>query len=378
MPRGISHLRVAALAFAALALVVLALAPIAAAQPAPRSDRDAQIAEAVRHFERGRALMKDKKYAEACDAFAESQKLDPGWGTLYNLARCRELDGKLASALALFRELARPDTYPAQPGEVSPDRDRARRKDAGTRATALDKRVPKLRLTAPDAPAGLTVTLDGADVTRLLGTDQPVDLGAHQIHATATARKPFDAAPEIRAEAQTTTVVIELAPAESAPIVARPTEPPPAPSNNGARRTTGTDTAGLTPDRPSTDAPADSGRAPRATYGLITAAAGGGLVLTGLVFGGLARSSWQSAENQCGGGHVCSNADSINDGAVGEARTRATISTVLVIGGVAAIGAGAVLYFTAPRGSARPTSTALRLTPAAAPGAVSLTLAGQF
>jgi hypothetical protein len=369
VPRGISHL------CATIALVVVAFTRLAAAQPAPRAEHDAQVAEAVAEFDRGRALMKANKYTEACEAFAHSQKLDPGWGTLYNLARCYEADGKLASALATFRELARPDTYPAQPGEVKPERDRARRKDASTRAGALDKRVPRLRLTANNAPAGFIVTLDGVDVTALVGTDHPVDLGAHRIHATATARKPFDSTAEIRVEGQTTTVALELPPVDE-PSRTTTTEPQPTRTDRGSPDTPAVTTPPpALSDRPRSGEPAAPGRAPRATYGLITAAAGGGLVITGLVFGALARSSWQSAQDDCGG-HICANADTLNDGPVSDARTRATLSTVLVIGGAAAIGVGAVLYFTAPRHAAGTTSTALRITPRA--GGASLTLDGRF
>jgi hypothetical protein len=359
----------------------LASAQLAGAQPAPRSEHDAEIVEAASSFEHGRALMQAGKYAEACAAFAHSQELDPGWGTLYNLARCRELEGKLATALTLFRELARPDTYPPRPGKVPPERDRARRKDAGARASALDRRVPRLRLTSNEPPAGLAVTLDGVDVTGLIGTDQPVDPGVHQVHATAPAHKPFDATAEIRAEAATTTVVVALPPADP-PRATPADEPPPAAPDPGTRGI-----AGATVPRPAADAPpldshpadepAHPGRAPRTTIALLTGAAGGGLVVTGLVFGQLARSRWQSAQQQCGGGTICSNAGSLNEGVVGEARTRATISTVLVAGGAAAIGIAAYLYFTAPPRSASP-STALRLTPAAGSDTVALTLAGQF
>jgi hypothetical protein len=374
VPRGISRFSLAA----ALVVAVLAPARLAGAQPASRSEHDAQIAEAVAYFDRGRALMNTRKYAEACDAFAHSQKLDPGWGTLYNLAKCRELEGKLATALAMFRELARSDTYPALPTEIPPERDRARRKDAGARAGALDKRVPRLRLTSSEPAAGLVVTLDGVDATPLVGTDQPVDPGVHQVHATAPARKAFDSTAEIRVGAGTTTVVLELPPADPSPIATPPGEPPPAGPELGAR---GIAPAATAPDVHPTDGhPTDEhgpGRAPRATYGLLTAAAGGGLVVTGLVFGQLARSRWQSAQDECAG-RICSSADSVNAGAVGEARTRATISTVLVAGGAAAIGVAAYLYFTAPRRSAGSLSTALHLTPAAGPETVSLTLAGQF
>jgi hypothetical protein len=406
VPRDISRFCLAA----ALVAIVLASARLASAQPASRPDRDAKISEAVAHFERGRALMTSRKYAEACDAFAHSQALDPGWGTLYNLARCRELEGKLATSLAFFRELARPDTYPALPGEVPPERDRARRKDAGARASALDKRVARLRLTSRETPAGLVVTVDGVDVTSLVGTDQPVDLGVHQVHAAAPARKPLDTTVEIRVEPGTTTVALELTPADPpSPIATPPAEPIPSAPGSGPRGAPAatapvsahptdahpTDNRPTdahptdnhptdnhpTDNRPTDNHPADEpgrpGRAPRATYGLITAAEGGGLVVTGLVFGQLASSRWQSAQDQCSG-RICSNADSLNGTLVDEARTRATVSTVLVVGGAAAIGVAAYLYFTAPQRPAASLSTALHLTPAASPETVSLTLAGQF
>lgn len=378
VPRGISRFRLAA----ALIAIVLVPARLASAQPAARTDHDAQIAEAVASFERGRALMKSRKYAEACDAFAHSQTLDPGWGTLYNLARCRELEGKLATALVIFRELARPDTYPALPGEVLPERDRARRKDAGARASALDKRVSRLRLTSSESPAGLVVALDGVDITSLVGADQPVDPGVHQVHAVAPARRPFDTTVEIRVEAAITTLALELAPADPpSPIATPPVESTPTPADGGSRGTPAAAPALASEIHPAdtrpTGEPDRPGRAPRATYGLITAAAGGGLVVTGLVFGQLARSRWQSAQDQCSG-RICSNAGSLNDGVVDEARTRATVATVLVVGGAAAIGVAAYLYFTAPRRPAASLSTALHLTPAASPETVSLTLAGQF
>jgi hypothetical protein len=376
VPRGISRFR-----SAALVAILLASARLAGAQPAAPPVRDAHVAEAVADFERGRALMKSRKYAEACDAFAHSQTLDPGWGTLYNLARCRELEGRLATALAIFRELAQPDTYPALPGEVLPERDRARRKDAGARSGALDKRVSRLRLTSNDAPAGLVVALDGVDITGLVGTDQPVDPGVHQVHAAAPARKPFDAAVEIRVAAGITTVALELAPADPpSPITNPAAEPTPTAPDSGSRGTPAAAPVAAPEvhpaDGPPTGEPAHPGRAPRATYGVVTAAAGGGLIVTGLVFGQLARSRWQSAQDECSG-RICSNAGSLNESLVNEARTRATVSTVLVVGGAAAIGVGAYLYFTAAGRPASP-STALRLTPAASSETVSLTLAGQF
>jgi hypothetical protein len=62
---------------------------------------------------------------------------------------------------------------------------------------------------------------------------------------------------------------------------------------------------------------------------------------------------------------------------VADARSRATLSTVFVIGGAAASAAGAGVFLTAPH-DAPATSTALRVVPGASPEGVSLTVAGRF
>src|SRR4051812_45864063 len=60
------------------------------------------IAESL--YDRGRRQMNDGQVTTACETFAESQRLDPGTGTLLNLASCHEAAGKLASAWVEFRE----------------------------------------------------------------------------------------------------------------------------------------------------------------------------------------------------------------------------------------------------------------------------------
>jgi len=58
----------------------------------------ADVAAAQALFERGRALMAQRRVAQACPLFEESQRLDAGIGTQYNLANCYEAMGRFASA----------------------------------------------------------------------------------------------------------------------------------------------------------------------------------------------------------------------------------------------------------------------------------------
>src|SRR4051794_10293213 len=65
---------------------------------------DPAAAEAV--FEEGKRSVARGDLDKGCRAFEESQRLDPGMGTLYHLADCEERRGKTATAWARFRELA--------------------------------------------------------------------------------------------------------------------------------------------------------------------------------------------------------------------------------------------------------------------------------
>src|SRR5262249_30335548 len=85
---------------------------------------DSQIrAQAL--FDEGRRLMDAKSYALACPKFAASQKLDPGAGTLLNLADCYDKNGQTASAWATFDEAAAEATKSGHLDWAAQARDRA-------------------------------------------------------------------------------------------------------------------------------------------------------------------------------------------------------------------------------------------------------------
>src|SRR6478672_5858918 len=111
--------RASATGFAALAT----LAAIAASPAAHAQTRDPAAAEAF--FAEGRTLLKQGRYAEACSKFEASQKLDPGNGTLMNLADCYEKSGRVASAWLSFREAAAAAASASQVARASHARARA-------------------------------------------------------------------------------------------------------------------------------------------------------------------------------------------------------------------------------------------------------------
>src|SRR5262249_26440017 len=78
--------------------VIIAVSLIGAVTPA-RAQPAASQAEEL--YNKGRALVAANKIVEACDAFEQSQKLDPALTTLIALATCRERQGLLATSLGV-------------------------------------------------------------------------------------------------------------------------------------------------------------------------------------------------------------------------------------------------------------------------------------
>src|SRR5258705_3349642 len=83
-------------------------------------------------FERGRVLQKEGKQDEACAAFDASLRLEFAFGTLFNVANCAELAGKLGSAWKAYHRLAVEDLTSGRAAK------------AQAKADELWARVPKL------------------------------------------------------------------------------------------------------------------------------------------------------------------------------------------------------------------------------------------
>lgn len=145
--------------------------------------QEQQLAQAL--FDDGRRLMDKKRYDEACPKLAESQRLDPGGGTLLNLAICHEKQGKLATAKLDYEEALAVATR---------DGRKDRQVIARDRLAASEATIPRITVLVGSAAdtAGLEVKLDGLVLRRAAwGVATQVDPGAHVVEANAPGRSPW-------------------------------------------------------------------------------------------------------------------------------------------------------------------------------------------
>ena len=145
-------------------------------------------------FSEGRSLAAKGRFAEACPKFEASQQLDPGLGTLLNLADCYEKVGKTASAWAEYR-----DALPLARAAGS----KVRLDLATSRAAALESRLSKLTIrvsSATSAVPGLEIRRDGAVMLQAeLDSALPVDPGSHTLEASAPGKQRWSTTVQIAA-----------------------------------------------------------------------------------------------------------------------------------------------------------------------------------
>jgi hypothetical protein len=185
-----------------LLAAALLLTPAAAA--AQGSDQDRAAAQTL--FEAAKRFKQQKKWEQACEKFAASQKLDPAVGTQLNLADCYEQIGKTASAWVNFVEVS----------ELA-EAGRRRAKFAKQRADKLRPKLTKLVITVADPVEGMDVQRGSDTVSReMWGTAVPVDPGEHVIRVSAPGKRDFSESIEVAGEGEE--VSFEVPPLRDAPI----------------------------------------------------------------------------------------------------------------------------------------------------------------
>jgi len=296
----------------------LALGFLASAAHAEDAGAQAQVL-----FDEGKRLMDAESYAAACPKLAESQRLDPGNGTLARLATCHEKQGKTATAWSEFAELV---TSAQRAGQA--DRERFARQ----RIAVLEPRLSRLTIIVPAdvaTTAGLVVQRDAIAVgVAAWGVGIPVDPGDHTVEVSAPGKQGWSTHVLIGAANDAKQVAVPAlapTPAPAAPVAV--VEPPPSAPVVADVRTD------------------SSSRSTQKTWGLIVGAAGIAGLGVGSYFGVQALSGSSQAKQTCPNA-ACPAPDAVQQN--NDAKTDARIADVGFAVGVGALVAGSLLYFLAP------------------------------
>jgi hypothetical protein len=280
-----------------------------AAEPA----RDAALAETL--FQEGKTLLAKGAFAEACPKLAESQRLDPGDGTLLALGVCHESEGKLALA---WSEL----TLLASKGDARADRVQK----AKERLAAIEPRLARVGVIVPEktraSAPGLEVLRDGAALAMAAwGTSSPIDPGTHVIEAKAPGKK------SVRIELKVTA-------GRATDVVLPPLEDAPPPSIAAATE----------PSREAVSASSGRGGAMRVS-GVVLGAVGLASIGVGVWFGVHAFQYSDDAKLACANGGCNDEALAKNQ----DAKDAARVANITIGAGASAVAAGALLYLFAPK-----------------------------
>jgi hypothetical protein len=294
----------------------LLAAVLAHVSPALAQPTSADKAAADTLFSDAEALMKQGKTKEACDKFTASQHLDPTPGTLLNLGDCYEKLGALASSWGAFREAE---------SMARRNNDKVREDEAQRRAKLVEDKLPKLAIVVPQVARlqGVVVMLDGRAVeVGVWGSAIPVDPGEHTIETKGPGLVPWSTKEVVPPGAATHTVNVPVSLHEEAPA------PPPPPPGVKEKEAEGSSwrTVGLV------------------VGGVGVVGAGVGTVLAAVAAGkkGDALSHCQTTSPL-----VC---DATGAQLYGSAQTAADLATVVFAASGAALGAGVVLFASAPSG----------------------------
>jgi len=297
-------------------MILVALVPSMARGQAPPNSADEL-------YRTAQALLQSGQLAEACVAFRGSAKIDPALGAILSVAYCDEQEGRPATAWGRYAMVAR---RAHERGQTE------REQFARGRATALEVKVTHVHLSV--APPSARVTIDGESAEFADDKTILVPPGDHAIEVVIAGQAPWTTKVQL-GEARETPDPSFVVPEGVVPVgVAPETAPPP-----------------LEPARGST----------QRIVGLSVAGVG----VVGLVVGAIFGVKTLGISGTCPIKTACPQTD------IDQANTNGIVSDFGFGIGVAGLGAGAWIFFSAPR--ARST-TAWQLSPQVGPGASGLAL----
>jgi hypothetical protein len=245
----------------------------------------AQSAEAETLFREGKRLLKKGQIAEACDKLEAADRLEPTDGAELNLADCREKNGQLATAWAMFAKAAATAKHA---GNTS------REAEARRRAAALEPRLIYLTISVPPDSRvdGLVIKRNDTVLDPALWDQRvPVDPGEYQVAADAPGHEPWS-----------TSIVVKTRNKKAeVPALDRRPEPKQAAASHRAARPAPRDPEEAAGDRGDAEPAAPSRFTGTRKLSLVVAAVGLAAAGGGVAFGVHANSLEAQANTTCPG-----------------------------------------------------------------------------
>ena len=292
---------------------------------------------------RGQAALKAGRVHEACDAFEIASQRDPQIETELKLASCYAQDGKPVTAARLYRTIAEKDT------------NASRKQTSLAKAGKLETNAPKLRFAINPNPAGLVIKVDGVEVPST--GDVQVDLGPHEVTATAPGYAGHASAPVDREKIIVDVILRMEEVAQPAPMTKEEGAKVPTPEAQAEKmeaKEAGAPMA-MTDETP---------RSHRKRNGIILAGGGAALIVTAAVLWKLSADKFDDEHALCPMSR-CANDDDLAKAKslLSDGRALRGTSYGVGIGGLALLGAGGYLLMTPSKREGR---VAIQLQPNAA------------
>ena len=222
---------------------------------------------------------------------------------------------------------------------------------------------------AAGSDVAVKLTVDGQPQDGQQGTAIALDPGEHAFVFSAAGRPPVEKSFILREgeKDRHEAIVVGSAPGAG-----------PQPAGAAASATTSAAAPPPPPPPPPAAAGGSSTWSGQRTIALVAGGVGLAGIGIGSVFGLMSHSSWSSSQSECPSASNCpQHAQAVTDH--DSASSQATVSTIAFAAGGVALAAGAVLWFTAPHGTAETaTRASLQITPGVGPGSGGLLLRGVF
>ena len=341
--------------------------------PSATFARPDQKMEALRHYDHGLSLMKDKAYGEAIAEFNQSYDLEHDFAVLRDIGKAYiAIDQPVFAVKALKQYL----------GEGGKKISGAERKPIEDQIAEQERRIATV--TIQTAQDGAIIRVDGIEMGKTpLSEGILVNAGSHLFTVSVVGNPPWEQRLalaggerrilEIRFESSGPVAVTPLPPVESLIPVSAATPPTALPASPSQTEASAPVQGVATQGSPPT--PSSPGRGRTVAY--VVGGLGVGALIVGGVFGARANSKRHDSDKLCPQDQCSQAGLDLND----QAKTSARFADITIGAGLVSVAIATYLLLRSPKSEASPSTTSAqgtRLLAQVGPGEARLALGGSW